>query len=151
MNCKCQWGTKMTITLSDIKKLCKEKGISFRAASLFGVSKNDSGRCDFYIETADKFYAVKFITLGSGARYVHLNNVGGGYVSVKGENATDDFVWVEPDFNAKKSEKPTEKVLLLDSDVHVTLKEKNSATTVTSGASAFGCKVYCPSAFVKLF
>ena len=141
----------MTITLSDIKKLCKEKGLSFRAAGLFGVSKNDSGRCDFFIETADKFYAVKLITLGGGARYVHLNNVGGGYVSVKGDNGTDDFMWVMPNFDAKKSEKPLEKVLLLDSDVHVTLKEKNSATTVTSGAVAFGCKVYGPSAFVKLF
>ena len=141
----------MTITLNDIKKLCKDKGHSFRAASLFGVSKNDSGKCDFYIETADRFYAVKFITLGSDARYVHLNNVGGGYVSVKGEKKTDEFMWVMPDFDAKKSDKPTEKVLLLSSDVHVTLKEKNSAVTVTSGASAFGCKVYSPSAFIKLF
>lgn len=141
----------MTITLSDIKKLCKEKGISFRAAGLFGVSKNDSGKCDLFIETADKFYAVKLITLGSGARYVHLNNIGGGYISVKREKTAEDFMWVMPNFDSKKSDKPTEKVLLLDSDVHVTLKEKNSATTVTSGAAAFGCKVYCPSAFVKLF
>ena len=81
----------MTITLGDIKKICKEKGIAFRAGSLFGVSKNDSGKCDCFIDTADKSYAVKIISVGADARYVYFNNIGGGYISVKGVHGTEDF------------------------------------------------------------
>ncbi len=141
----------MTITLNDIKKLCKDKNLSFRAAGLFGVSKNDSGKCDCFIETEDELYAVKFISLGGGASHVYFNNAGGGYISVKGEKGSRDYMWVKPDFEAKSGGRPTVPVLLLDSDVSAIEKAKNSATTVTSGATVFGCKVYTPSAFVKLF
>ena len=140
----------MTITFGDLKKICKEKGVTFRAAGLFGPSKNDSGKCDCYIETEDKIYAVKFIALGNGARFVNFNNLGGGYVSVKGEDGTTDFMWVAPKASVKE-DKPAETVLLLDSDVIGTYKAKNSAMTLTSGASVFGYKVYTPSGFVKLF
>ena len=140
----------MTITLSDIKKLCKEKGISFRAASLFGVSKNDSGKFDCYIEGNDCVYAVKFITLFSGATHACFNNVGGGYISAKGASSAEDYMWV-PLMAAKADGKTVVPVLLLDRDVIVTARAKNSATTVTAGATVFGCKVYTPSTFVKLF
>ncbi len=151
MNCKCQRGTNMTITFGDLKKLCKEKGIPFRGTSLFGASKNDSGKYDCFIEAEDKIYAIKFITLGCDARHVYFNNIGGGYVSVKGEKTTTDFMWAEPKNTPKNESKPTVAVLLLSSDVSATLKSKNSASTVTAGSVAFGCKVYTPSTFVKLF
>lgn len=138
----------MTITLGDIKKICKEKGIAFRAGSLFGVSKNDSGKCDCFIDTADKSYAVKIISVGADARYVYFNNIGGGYISVKGVHGTEDFMWVKPDFDKKQED--AEAIILLDSDVSAIEVSKNAAVTVTSGAAAFGCKVYTPSAFLKL-
>ena len=141
----------MTITFGDVKKLCKEKGVSFRAASLFGASKNDSGKCDCFIETEDKFYAVKFITLGKDAKTVYFNSLGGKYVSVKGDKGMADFMWVAPKFDAKASDKAREEILLLDSDVTVIEKAKNAASTVSAGAKVFGAKVYTPSAFVKLF
>ncbi len=140
----------MTITFGELKKICKEKGVAFRAAGLFGASKNDSGKCDCYIETADKVYAVKFISLGNDADFVKFNNAGGGYVSVKGENGTSDFMWVAPKATVK-ADKPIDTVLLLDSDVICTYKAKNSAVTVTSGSAVFGYKVYTPSGFLKLF
>lgn len=141
----------MTITLGDIKKLCKEKGVSFRAASLFGASKIDSGKCDLFIETADKYYAVKLMQVGDAAERVYFNSLGGGYISVKEKNSVSDYAWVKPNFDKNTSGKETVCVLLLDSDVPATLVAKNSAMVVTSGAGAFGCKVYTPSAFVKLF
>ncbi len=132
----------MAFSVNDIKKLCKEKNYGYRAGSLFGVTKNDSGKCDFTVETPGAIYAVKVIAVGDAER-VYFCNVGG-YISVKGKEVCD-YMWVEPKFpeNAVR-------VLLLDADVPSTELSKNAATTVTVGATAFGCKVYTPSSFAAL-
>lgn len=140
----------MTFSMGEIKKLCKERGYTFRAASLFGISKNDSGKCDFFVETTDAVYAVKVLTLGEDAERVYFKNIGG-YITVKGASGETDYLWKEPDFAVKaSSEKITVGILLLDRDAAATELSKNRAVTVTPGANAFGCRVYTPSAFVKL-
>lgn len=140
----------MTFSMGEIKKICKERGCAFRAASLFGISKNDSGKCDFYVEAADAAYAVKVLTVGEDAERVYFKNVGG-YITVKGASGETDYLWKEPCFTAKMggSKEPIG-ILLLDRDVPATELSKNCAVTVTSGAKVFGCRVYTPSAFVKL-
>ena len=132
----------MAFSVSDIKKLCKEKGYGYHAGSLFGITKNDSGKCDLIVETPAATYAVKVITVGD-AEHVYFCNVGG-YISVKGKE-TADYMWVEPKFPADAV-----RVLLLDAEIPSTELSKNAATTVTAGANVFGCKVYTPSAFVRL-
>ena len=140
----------MTFSMGEFKKMCKERGISFRAASLFGISKNDSGKCDFYVELPDLTYAVKVLTLGDGAERVYFQNVGG-YITVKSAAGATDYLWKKPDFTAKADgTKPVCAVLLLDSDVPATELSKNCAVTVSAGASAFGCRVHTPASFVKL-
>lgn len=139
----------MTFSMGDFKKLCKEKGLTLRAG-LFGVSKNDSGKCDFAVETADTCYLVKVFAVGDDAERVYFKKVGG-YVTVKTARGSDDFLWVSPAFESKMcAGKKNIKVLLLDNDVAATYLAKNSAVTVTPGASVFGCNVYTPSSFVKL-
>lgn len=132
----------MAFSVSDIKKLCKEKNYGFRAGSLFGITKNDSGKCDFTVETPVATYAVKVIAVGDAER-VYFHNVGS-YISVKGKSVAD-YMWIAPKFpeNAVR-------ILLLDADVPSTEISKNAATTVTTGASVFGCKVYTPSTFENL-
>ena len=137
----------MAFSIGDMKKLCKEKNIGFRAGSLFGLTKNDSGKCDFFAETADTVYAVKVLTLGADAERVYFYNVGN-YISVKGKTVTD-YMWVRPNFTVK-SEKPCVPVLLLDGEVAATEISKNAATTVTNGSTVFGCKVYTPARFEAL-
>ena len=137
----------MAFSVGDIKKLCKEKNYGFRAGSLFGITKNDSGKCDFWVETADATYAVTVITVGDDAERVYFYNVGG-YVSVKGASVSD-YMWVAPNFAAKAAGE-TVNVILLGRDVAATEISKNAATTVTNGATVFGCKVYTPAAFAKL-
>ena len=140
----------MTFSMGEIKKLCKERGYAFRAASLFGISKNDSGKCDFFVETADSVYAVKVLTLGEGAERVYFQNVGG-YITVKGASGETDYLWNQPDFAAKvNGPKHVIGVLLLDREAAATELSKNRVVTVTPGATAFGCRVYTPSAFAKL-
>ena len=140
----------MTFSMGEIKKLCKERGYTFRAASLFGISKNDSGKCDFYVETADVTYAVKVLTLGEDAERVYFKNVGG-YITVKGASGETDYLWKAPEFAAKASgEKQTVGILLLDRAVGVTELFKNAAVTVSVGAKAFGYPVYTPAAFFAL-
>ena len=51
---------------------------------------------------------------------------------------------------AAKAAGETVNVILLSKDVAATEISKNAATTVTNGATVFGCKVYTPSAFAKL-
>lgn len=133
--------------MGDIKKLCKEKNYGFRAGSLFGITKNDSGKCDFWVETADATYAVKVLSIGEDAERVYFYNVGG-YISVKGASVSD-YMWVKPNF-AAKTDKETVNLLLLDHEVGAVEISKNAATTVTNGATVFGCKVYTPSGFAKL-
>ena len=143
-------GEKMTFSMGEIKKLCKERGYTFRAASLFGISKNDSGTCDFFVETADTVYAVKVLTLGEDAERVYFQNVGG-YITVKGASGETDYLWNKPDFAAKASGiKPAVGILLLDRDAAATELSKNRVVTVTPGAMAFGCRVHTPSSFAKL-
>ncbi|MBQ4599020.1 MAG: hypothetical protein IJB19_03835 [Clostridia bacterium] len=140
----------MTFSMGEIKKLCKERGYTFRAASLFGISKNDSGKCDFFVETADTVYAVKVLTLGEDAERVYFQNVGG-YITVKGASGETDYLWNKPDFAAKASGiKPAVGILLLDRDAAATELSKNRVVTVTPGAMAFGCRVHTPSSFAKL-
>lgn len=133
----------MAFSVSDIKKLCKEKNYDFHGGSLFGITKNDSGKCDCTVKTPSQTYAVKVITVGADAERVYFYNVGG-YISVKGKSV-DDYMWVAPKFP-----EDTVKVLLLDEEVPSIEISKNAATTVTAGATVFGCKVYTPAAFVKL-
>lgn len=140
----------MTLTMHDVKQICKEKKYAFRAASLFGISKNDSGRCDFYVETADAYFAVKVFSTGERAQRVYFKNVGG-YVTVRAEDGDTDYLWVKPDFSAKdKTAKPIRGILLLDHDVPALVLSKNRSETVTAGTDVFGCRVYTPSAFLKL-
>lgn len=139
----------MTFSMGEFKKLCKENGLTVHAG-LFGVSKNDSGKCDMYVETADTVYAVKVFTVGDGAERVYFRK-NGGYVTVKGSFGEKDYLWVKPDFDAKtSSEKKNVGVLLLSDDVVATALAKNSATTVTAGAKAFDCIIHTPTSFVKL-
>lgn len=140
----------MAISLGGIKKLCKEKGYAFRAASLFGIGKNDSGKCDFYVETPDTYYAVKVLTLGEDAHRVYFHRVGG-YLTVKGEGGDSDYMWVRPDFPAEgPNGKPCVGLLLLDGEVPTLEIGKGCVTTVTPGSRAFDCKVYTPATFEKL-
>ena len=140
----------MTFSMGEIKKICKDRGYTFRAASLFGISKNDSGKCDFFVETEKIVYAVKVLALGAGAERVYFKNVGG-YITVKGASGETDWLWKEPNFTAKANDaKPTVGILLFDCDAAATELSKNRVVTVTPGATAFGCRVYTPSAFVKL-
>ena len=139
----------MAFSIGEFKKFCKENGIGLRTG-LFGVSKNDSGKCDMYVETEETVYAVKVFTVGDGAERVYFKNVGG-YVTVKGTFGENDYLWVKPDFDAKASGKKTVGVLLLSDDVAATELAKNRATIVTAGAKAFGCVIHTPSSFVKLF
>lgn len=140
----------MAFSMSEIKKLCKDYGHTFRAASLFGISKNDSGKCDFFVETPAALYAVKVLTLGADAERVYFKHVGG-YITVKGTTEETDYLWCEPDFSARTSgDKPVVGILLLDGDVAATELAKNRATTVTAGAKVFGMRVHTPSSFVKL-
>ena len=139
----------MTFSIGDFKKFCKDNGYGIRTG-LFGVSKNDSGKCDVYVETDDTVYAVKVFTVGDGAERVYFKNVGG-YVTVKCADKESDFLWVKPNFDAKSSgEKKNVGVLLLSDDVAATYIAKNSATTVTAGAKAFDTVVHTPSSFIKL-
>lgn len=136
--------------MSEIKKICKERGYAFRAASLFGISKNDSGKCDFYIELPEITYAVKVLTLGEAAERVYFKNVGG-YITVKSAAGETDYLWKKPDFTAKADKnKPVTGILLLDSAVPATEMSKNCVVTVSAGALAFGCRVHTPDSFVKL-
>ncbi|MBQ8835889.1 MAG: hypothetical protein IJ002_00085 [Clostridia bacterium] len=139
----------MTFSMGEFKKFCKENGLALRAG-LFGVSKNDSGKCDMCVDTADTHYAVKVFTVGEGAERVYFKSAGG-YVTVKGTFGEKDYLWVKPDFDAKaESGKKNVGVLLLSDDIAATALAKNSATTVTAGAKAFDCVVHTPSSFVKL-
>lgn len=139
----------MTFSIGEFKKFCKENGFTVRTG-LFGVSKNDSGKCDMYVETADTVYAVKVFTVGDGAERVYFKK-SGGYVTVKGSFGEKDYLWVKPDFDAKANgDKKNVGVLLLSDDVAATVLAKNSATTVTAGAKVFDCTVHTPSSFVKL-
>ena len=139
----------MAFSIGDFKKYCKENGFGIRTG-LFGVSKNDSGKCDMYVENEDTVYAVKVFTVGDGAERVYFRSVGG-YITVKGAFGENDYLWVEPDFGAKASgDKKTVCVLLLSDDVAATALAKNSATTVTAGAKVFGCAVHTPTSFIKL-
>ena len=140
----------MTFSMGAIKQICKEKNYAFRAASLFGISKNDSGRCDFYVETADAYFAVKVFSTGADAQRVYFKNVGG-YVTVRSADGDTDYLWVKPDFSAKgETDKPIRAVLLLDHDVPALALSKNRAETVTAGTLVFDCRVYTPTAFLKL-
>ncbi len=140
----------MTFLVGEFKKFCKENGYSVRTG-LFGISKNDSGKCDMYVETADTVYAVKIFNVGDGAERVYFKKAGG-YVTVKGSAGESDYLWVKPDFDAKASgDKKNVGILLLSDDVAATYLAKNSATTVTAGAKVFDTAVYTPTAFMKLF
>lgn len=140
----------MTFSIGEFKKFCKENGYSVRTG-LFGVSKNDSGKCDVYVETDDTVYAVKVFTVGEGAERVYFKKAGG-YVTVKSAGGESDYLWVKPDFDAKASGgKKNVGILLLSDDVAATYLAKNSATTVTAGAKVFDTAVYTPTAFMKLF
>lgn len=139
----------MTFSIGEFKKYCKEKGYGIHTG-LFGISKNDSGKCDMYVETDDTVYAVKVFTVGEGAERVYFKNAGG-YVTVKGNNGENDFLWVKPNFDAKKNNsKNNVGVLLLSDDIAATYLARNSATTVTAGAKVFDTPVYTPSSFMKL-
>ncbi|MBQ4150457.1 MAG: hypothetical protein IJC81_01460 [Clostridia bacterium] len=140
----------MTFSIGDFKKFCNENGFAFRKR-LFGISKNDSGKCDMFVETDDTLYSVKVFKLGEGAERVYFKSVGG-YVTVKANGGETDYMWVRPDFEAKQSNvKKNVFVLLLESDVAASYLAKNSATTVTAGAKVFDCVVHTPTSFAKLF
>ena len=140
----------MTFSIGEFKKFCKGNGYGIHTG-LFGVSKNDSGKCDMYVETEDTVYAVKVFSVGDGAERIYFKNVGG-YVTVKGARGESDFLWVKPNFDAKKnSAKNNVGVLLLSEDVAATYLAKNSATTVTAGAKVFDTVVHTPTSFMKLF
>ena len=140
----------MDFSIGDFKKFCKENGLTLRTG-LFGVSKNDSGRCDMYVETADTLYSVKVFTLDDGAERIYFKNVGG-YITVKHSKGESDYMWVKPNFDAKSDgNKKNVGILLLDKDVAATELAKNSAVTVTSGATVFGCVIHTPSSFMRLF
>lgn len=139
----------MAVSLGEIKKMCKEKGDGFRAASLFGIGKNDSGKCDFFVTTADAAYAVKVLTLGEGAQRVYFYR-DRGYFTVKTAAGDEDYMWVRPNFPETEGGKPCTPVLLLDGAVSALEIGRGSATTVTPGARVFDCRVCTPAAFEKL-
>ncbi len=140
----------MTFSVGEFKKYCKENGIALRTG-LFGVSKNDSGKCDMYVETADTLYLVKVITVGDGAERIYFKNVGG-YITVKGKQGENDYMWVRPNFEAKQSaDKKNVFVLLLSEDIAASYLAKNSAMVVTAGAKVFDAAVHTPTSFMKLF
>ena len=87
----------MAVSLGEIKKMCKEKGDGFRAASLFGIGKNDSGKCDFFVTTSDAAYAVKVLSLGEDAQRVYFYR-DRGYFTVKTAAGDEDYMWVRPNF-----------------------------------------------------
>lgn len=134
--------------MGELKKFCKENGFALRAG-LFGISKNDSGKCDIYIETPKHGYSVKVLTVGDDAERIYFKNVGG-YITVKGKSGESDFLWVRPSFEAKVKDKPLTEVLLLDNDIPATELSKNCAVTVPAGCKAFGCTVHTPTSFIKL-
>lgn len=138
----------MAVSLGEIKKMCKEKGDGFRAASLFGIGKNDSGKCDFFVTTSDAAYAVKVLTLGEDAQRVYFYR-DRGYFTVKTAAGDKDYMWVRPNFPEADGGKPCTPVLLLDGEVPALEIGRGSATTVTSGARVFDCRVYTPAAFEK--
>lgn len=138
----------MAVSLGEIKKMCKEKGDGFRAASLFGIGKNDSGKCDFFVTTSDTAYAVKVLTLGEDAQRVYFYR-DRGYFTVKTAAGDKDYMWVRPNFPEAEGGKPCTPVLLLDGEVPALEIGRGSATTVTSGARVFNCRVYTPAAFEK--
>lgn len=131
----------MAVSLGEIKKMCKEKGDGFRAASLFGIGKNDSGKCDFFVTTSDAAYAVKVLTLGEDAQRVYFYR-DRGYFTVKTAAGDEDYMWVRPNFPEAEGGKPCTPVLLLDGEVPALEIGRGSATTVT-------CRVYTPAAFEK--
>ena len=138
----------MAVSLGEIKKMCREKGGAFRAASLFGISKNDSGKYDFTVATASAAYAVKVLTLGEDAQRVYFYR-DRGYFTVKTAAGDEDYMWVRPNFPEAEGGKPCTPVLLLDGEVPALEIGRGSATTVTSGARVFDCRVYTPAAFEK--
>lgn len=139
----------MAVSLGEIKKMCKEKGDGFRASSLFGISKNDSGRYDFAVTTADAVYVVKVLTVGGDAQRVYFYR-DRGYFTVMTGSGDADFMWVRPNFPETEDGKPCTPVLLLDEQVPALEIGRGSATTVTAGARVFDCRVYTPAAFAKL-
>ena len=139
----------MAVSLGEIKKMCKEKGDGFHAASLFGISKNDSGKYDFTVTAADAVYAVKVLTVGEDAQRVYFYR-DRGYFTVTRAAGDEDFMWVRPNFPAAESGKPCTPVLLLDAPVSALEIGRGSATTVTPGARVFDCRVYTADAFAKL-
>ena len=133
----------MAVSLGEIKKMCKEKGDGFRAASLFGIGKNDSGKCDFFVTTSDTAYAVKVLTLAR-TRSASIFTA-----TAKTAAGDKDYMWVRPNFPEAEGGKPCTPVLLLDGEVPALEIGRGSATTVTSGARVFDCRVYTPAAFEK--
>lgn len=95
----------MAVSLGEIKKMCKEKGDGFRAASLFGIGKNDSGKCDFFVTTSDAAYAVKVLTLGEDAQRVYFYR-DREYFTVKTAAGDEDYMWVRPNFPEAEGGKP---------------------------------------------
>lgn len=139
----------MAVSLGEMKKLCRERGCAFRAASLFGIGKNDSGKCDFFVTAGDRAYAVKVLSLGEGAARVYFYR-DRGYFTVTGAAGETDCMWVRPNFPATEADKPCTPVLLLDGEVPALEIGRGSATTVTAGARVFDCRVYTPASFAKL-
>lgn len=140
----------MAFSLSEFKKFCKENGYSIRT-SLFGISKNDSGKCDIYVETEDTLYSVKVFAVGDDAERIYFKNVGG-YITVKGKSGETDYMWVMPNFEAKQSSgKKNVGILLVDHDIAASYLAKNSVMTVTAPAKVFDCTVHTPTSFMKLF
>ena len=140
----------MAFSVGEFKKFCKEKGYGIRT-SLFGVSKNDSGKCDVYVETDDTLYCVKVFSVGNDAERIYFKKVGG-YVTVKSSSGETDYMWVKPDFESKKH--PTKKnvgVLLVDNDIAASYLAKNSAMVVTPASKVFECVFHTPASFMKLF
>ena len=140
----------MAFSLGEFKKFCKENGLAVRT-SLFGISKNDSGKCDIYVETDDTLYAVKVFAVGDDAERIYFKKVGG-YITVKGKSGETDYMWVKPNFEAKQSAvKKNVGILLLDSDIAASYLAKNSVMTVCAPANVFDCTVHTPTSFMKLF
>ncbi len=140
----------MAFSVGEFKKFCKENGYGIRT-SLFGVSKNDSGKCDIYVETADTLYSVKVFSVGDDAERIYFKKVGG-YITVKGTCGETDYMWVKPNFEAKQSStKKNVGILLLDRDIAASYLAKNSVMTVIAPANVFECTVHTPTSFMKLF
>ncbi len=138
----------MTFSMGELKKLCKENGYAIHTG-LFGVSKNDSGKCDIYIETPEMGYSVKVFSVAEDAERVYFKRVGG-YVTVKSTSGSSDYLWVEPQMSDKAKGKKALKVLLLTEDVPATELSKNCVVTVPCGCKAFNCIVHTPTSFTAL-